>query len=129
MQKQLSDIQMQNWQMFQRQQDEVLKTKYANYAPDIVDTTIHKLVKGEIKADREVVWKALDYDAMAARTYQLGREDERKAIQEKTQSMSVEGYSATPTSDVPTIEKGESNTAYFKRIAARRMAELKGRNT
>jgi hypothetical protein len=129
MQKQLSDIQMQNWQMFQRQQDEVLKTKYANYAPDIVDTTIHKLVKGEVKADREVVWKALDYDEAVKRAYELGKQDRAAETKEKTQSMSVEGYSATPTYDVPTIEKGESNTAYFKRIAARRMAELKGRNT
>jgi hypothetical protein len=128
MQKQLSEIQMQNWQMHQRQQDEVLKTKYANYAPDIVDVTIHKLVKGEVKADREVVWKALDYDEAVKRAYELGKQDRALDTKVKTQSMSVEGFTATPQNEMQP-EKGETNSAYWKRIATQRMTELKGRNT
>ena len=121
--RRIQSLEMQNWQMLQKQQDEQLKGRYANYAPDIVDTTIHKLVKGEIKADREVVWKALDYDAAVQRAYELGKQDRALENKDKAQSLSVEGFSATPQGEVPQPEKGESNTAYFKRIANRRLAE------
>lgn len=123
MQQQLQQMQLQNWQMQQKQQDEQLKVKYANYAPDIVDTTIHKLVKGEVKADREVVWKALDYEDAVQRAYQLGKQDRQLDTTEKTQAMSIEGFNTTPQNDVPKPEQGESNTAYFKRLAQRRLAE------
>jgi hypothetical protein len=123
MQQQLQSMQMQNWQMQQKQQDEQLKARYANYAPDIVDTTIKQLVKGEIRADREVVWKALDYEAAVNRAYELGKQDRLMDNKEKQQALSPEGYSATPSNDVPKAEANESNNAYFKRLAQRRLAE------
>ena len=127
--QQMQQIQMQNWQMQQRQQDEVLKTRYANYAPDIVDTTIKRLERGEVKADREVVWKALDYDDAVRRAYELGKQDRNLETQEKVNMISPEGFAATPKSEVPPINQGESNSAYFKRLALRRLAEAKGNNT
>ena len=128
MQQQLSQMQLQNWQMQQKQQDEQLKTKYANYAPDIVDTTVQNLVSGKVQANREYVWKAIDYNDAVNRAYQLGLQDREATIQEKQQSSSLSGFNTTPTNDVPPINQGESNVAYFKRIANRRLEEAKGRN-
>ena len=125
MQKEVQNLKVQNWQMHQRQQDEQLKTKYANYAPDIVDTTINRLVKGEIQADREVVWKALDYDSAVQRAYELGKQDRALDNKEKQQSMSPEGINATPLNEPIQPEKGESNMSFWKRIAQRRLAESK----
>ena len=126
--KRIANLESQNWQMLQRQQDEQLKNRYANYAPDIVDTTINKLVRGEVKADREVVWKALDYDEAVKRAYELGKQDKASENKEKITSMSPDGFSVTTTADVPPINQGESNTAYFKRLAARRLA-MQGQQT
>jgi hypothetical protein len=124
----ITNLEMQNWNLQQKQQDEQLKTRYANYAPDVVDTTIHKLVKGEVVANREYIWKAVDYDDAVQRAYQLGKQDRQLETTEKVQSVSMEGFNATPQSNVPQPEKGESNTAYFKRLAQRRLSESKGMN-
>ena len=83
MQQQLQQTQLQNWQMQQKQQDDQLKSRYANYAPDIVDTTIYRLVKGEVQANREYVWKAIDYDDAVQRAYELGKQDRSSINQEK----------------------------------------------
>ena len=123
MQQEIQGMRLQNWQMQQKQQDEVLKTKYANYSSDIVDTTVNKLVRGEIQADREVVWKALDYNDAVNRAYQLGLQDKQLTNQEKQQALSPEGFIATPQKEIPKAEPHESNTAYFKRLASARLAE------
>ena len=128
MQQQVQQLTMQNWQMQQKQQDVTLKQKYANYAPDIVDTSIHRLIKGEAQATREDIWKALDYENAVQRAYQLGIQDKQLTNTEKSQSMSIEGFQAIPQNEVPKINPGESNTAYFKRLANKRLAEFKGLN-
>jgi len=128
MQQQLNQLQMQNWQMAQKQQDEQLKSRYANYNSDIVDTTVKDLIAGKITATREYVWKAQDYDDAINRAYQLGLQDKQEGLTEKQQATSIEGGAVVPTTDVPQIEKGESNQAYFRRLADRRIAEFKGRN-
>ena len=120
----IANLEMQNWQMLQKQQDETLKSKYANYNSDYIDTTVNQLVRGEVKADREVVWKALDYDDAVRRAYELGKQDRQMEVKEKTNSMSLSsGFQATPLSEVPPIEKWENDRAYFKRLGERRLAE------
>jgi hypothetical protein len=128
MQQEVQTLKMQNWQMQQRQQDEILRNKYANYAPDIVDTTISKLVRNQLNASREDIWKVLDYDEAVKRAYQLGKQDKLSENTEKQQALSVEGFNATPQSEAPKIEQGESNSNFFKRIALKRLAESKGQN-
>jgi hypothetical protein len=128
MQNEVQQLKLQNYQMQQKQQDETLKQKYANYAPDIVDTTIHRLVNNEVQATREDIFKVLDYDSAVQRAYQLGKQDRQLENTEKQQSMSAEGYNATPQNSVPGIDKGESTSSYWKRLAVARLAEFKGRN-
>ena len=129
MQQEVSLLKQQNYQMQQRQQDDMLKTKYANYAPDIVDTTISGLINGKIQATREYIWKATDYDNAVQRAYQHGKQDRAIENKEKSQSMSIEGYDATSTGEIPKPTQNESSTSYFKRLALSRLAEFKGRNT
>jgi len=128
MQQQVNQLQMQNWNLQQRQQDEQLKGRYANYNSDIVDVTVKDLVAGKVTANREYVWKAIDYEDAVNRAYQLGLQDRQAGLSEKQQASSPEGLAMTPTNQVPPIEKGESNTAYFRRLADRRLEEAKGRN-
>lgn len=127
MQNQVKQLTLQNFQMQQKQQDEQLKSKYANYASDIVDTTIQKLVNKNVSATREDVWKVIDYENAVQRAYELGKQDRLLENQTKTESMSYEGFNATPAQDAPKPEQNESGPAFFKRLAARRMAEIKGR--
>ena len=128
MQNEVQQLKLQNYQMQQKQQDELLRQKYANYAPDIVDTTIHKLVNNEVQATREDIFKVIDYESAVQRAYQLGKQDRQLENTEKQQSMSAEGYNATPQNSVPSIDKGESTSSYWKRLAVARLAEFKGRN-
>lgn len=128
MQNEVQSLKMQNYQMQQKQQDETLKGKYANYAPDIVDTTIHRLANNEIIASREDIWKVVDYDDAVKRAYQLGLQDREKENTEKQQALSPMGFNATPQDKVPEIEKGESNTNFFKRLALKRLVDSKGQN-
>jgi len=128
MQNEVHQLKLQNYQMQQKQQDELLRQKYANYAPDIVDTTIKQLVNNEVMATREDIWKVRDYDAAVQRAYQLGKQDRQLENTEKSQSLSAEGYNATPQNAVPEINKGESTGNYFKRLAVARLAEFKGQN-
>ena len=127
MQQQLQSMQQQNWQMQQKAQDEQLKSKYANYAPDIVDTTVNQLVNGQVKANREYVWKAIDYDDAVRRAYELGKQDRVMETTEKQQATSLTGFQATPQNNI-TPTQGESNRDFFRRVAQQRLAEAKGRN-
>ena len=128
MQNEVQQLKLQNYQMQQKQQDERLQGKYANYAPDIVDTTIHKLVNNQIIATREDIWKVVDYDQAVQRAYELGKQDRAQDNNVKQQSLSFEGLNATPQQETPKKEQGESDMNFFKRLAVRRLAEFKGQN-
>jgi hypothetical protein len=107
------------------QEDVRLKEKYGtDYAPDIVDTTISKLVKGETNATREDIWKVINYDAHVNKAYQLGKQDASVELKGKMGVSSPEGFNATPTEKVEPI-KGESDSNFFKRIVMNRMLQNK----
>ena len=122
------NLEGQLWQMQQKAQDDQLSKIYGNYNPQVVDSTIQKLVKGEIKADREVIYKALYHDENVKNAYELGKQDALSGLKEKQQASSPEGFSATPLSEVPVKLPKESDRAYFKRLGERRLAEQKGLN-
>jgi hypothetical protein len=127
MQNEVQQLKMQNWQMQQRQQDEQLQSKYSDYAPDIVDTRISELVSGRYRATKEDIFKSIMHDEHVRNAYELGKQDKALENKNKIESMSYEGFNATPTQDVPKINDKESNNAYFKRLAERRLNEIKGR--
>lgn len=109
----------------QSKEDEVLKTKYPDYAPDIVDTTISKLVKGEVTATREDIWKVINYDNHVRRAYELGKKDASIDNKEKVDATSIDGFNTTTPQDKIEPKSGESNKDYFRRIVMSRLLQNK----
>lgn len=107
-------------------EDMTLKTKYADYNPDLVNQTYRDMMSGKVNATREHLWKALNYDEMAKRAYQLGRQDEKNGITQARQaSTQVNGVTTqTLDRDVPIKQKGQSFQDYWKSIANAAKSQL-----
>ncbi len=58
----INSLKQQNFVQQLKQQDEGLKTKYANYNPEAVDIITDDLLRGKVQATSESLWKVLDYD-------------------------------------------------------------------
>ena len=122
-QKQTKDVvaqltgQLQSAQV--EKEDMTLKTRYANYNPEIVNQTYKDMMSGKVNATREHLWRALDYEDAVKRAYSLGRQDEKGGISQARQaSTQVNGVTTqTFDSDTPVKAKGESFQDYWKRIA------------
>lgn len=121
----ISQLEQQNQQAIVQQQHQALKSKYANYAPDFVDTTVKSIVQGQRQITLEDVWKATDYESAVQRAYELGKADASGKVVAKQQSTSFDGGQQTRANPPPEINKGESNLSFFQRIARQRMAEVK----
>lgn len=116
MREKLNALERQNHEAVKVQQDTELKSKYANYAPDIVDTTVDGLIKGQVRASREDIWKALDYDDAVKRAYELGKSDVLAEKKEKINSMSYEAGTITPNKEVPQKLANETDRAFLQRL-------------
>jgi hypothetical protein len=101
-------------------QDMALKGKYANYDPKSVNEIYDGMMNGTIQATREHLWKVKDYEDMARRSYELGRQDEKNGISQARQATAPHGAVTTQTidADVPTRLKGESFQDFWKRLSA-----------
>ena len=108
----------------QLKEDEKLKAKYADYAPDVVDTTVSNLVTGKVQATREDIWKVINHDRNVERAYQLGMQDAKVDRTEKTNASSFEGITTKASSDAPTPEKGENDRNYFRRLTLNRIMQM-----
>ena len=128
MQSQLNMITQQNSKLIQQQQDDRLKGKYGNYSPSTVDDMTNQLISGKYQATREDIHKVIDYESAVKRAYELGKQDRQLDIGQRVESTTtVDGtHQVTQVDDVPLREKNESGFNYFKRIAARRVAQSKG---
>lgn len=109
----------------QSKEDEVLKSKYPDYAPDVVDTTVSKLVRGEMNATREDIWKVINYDNHVRRAYELGKQDASVDVREKMGASSMDGFSTTTPQDKIEPIKGEKNSDFFRRIVLNNMLKNK----
>jgi hypothetical protein len=108
-----------------QEQDNTLKSKYANYQPQTVDEIYNGMMNGKIQATREHLWKVADYDAAVERAYKLGLEDRNLNLGEKLNASSQpSGVSVTPSNDVPVRNQNESGVEYFKRIAMNNAQKL-----
>lgn len=112
----LAEIKKLNFQSFKAQQDAELKTKYANYNPQAMDTLTAELLSGKVQATREHLWRVYDYEEAVQRAYELGKKDGAGIKQEKIQSTSVEGSTAVSADKQVLPEKGENDRNLFRRI-------------
>ena len=71
--KELSSIrqnsQVTNYNLLRDKQDGELKTRYANYNPQAVDTLTADMLSGKYQATREDLWRAYDYESAVKRSY------------------------------------------------------------
>jgi len=111
----------------QQQQDEVLKSRYANYDPQAVDIITADLLAGKVQATREDLWKVKDYESAVQRAYRLGKQDRQLDTIEKVESSSIDGGTVTNTENAPAKEDGESDNAYFKRLGLRNLSKFQNR--
>jgi len=121
--KQVKMLMQQNAQLQKQQQDESIKQKYANYAPDYVDLEVQNLLTGKRQATREDIWKVIDYENAVQRAYQLGKQDRHTEQSEKMASVSLEGLEVTNNEDKPQPQKGESDRAFLQRIFLNNLAK------
>lgn len=109
-------LQNSTWQAQKAAQDAQLKQKYANYAPDIIDTVTADLINNRRTATREDLWKAIDYDNAVNRAYQLGLSDKIAINQEKAVGITpVDGSGNVTTSPTLERQKGESVQQFMVR--------------
>ena len=104
-------------------QDEVLRVKYKDYDPKVVNSLIQDLQTGKIKATREDLWKIANFDKYTDRAYQLGKKDKNLDLTEKIESTSVDGIQATASEEVLKPEKNEKDEVYFMRLALKNLKE------
>ena len=114
--REVADMRRQGMEVARRQQDEALKSRYANYNPEAIDIITADLLAGKMQATREHLWKVIDYESAINRAYELGRQDRKLDTGERIQSNSYEGTSVTGTETPLKKEQGESDRDYFKRL-------------
>ena len=124
LEQQNSVSQQQAAQVQLQQQHQVLQSKYANYAPDIVNTTVQNIIQGKTQITLEDIWKSTDYEEAVNRAYQLGRTDALGKHQDKLQASSFDGGNVNPSKPIVEPVKGESGMSLFRRIAQARLAQV-----
>lgn len=124
--QQLMTVQQQLDAMQANQLDSQLTTRYANYDPSRVSQLQQGLITGQVRATREHLWKALDYDDAVTRAYQMGMEDAKGGITRAHQAASTNGHSITTEYTPPARGEKESRVSHLSRMIAERMKQRAG---
>jgi hypothetical protein len=124
MEQKVALLEQSNWEAVKAQQDAQLKNKYANYDPTIIDDLTKNLMTGKVKADRESLFKVIDYEPAVKRAYELGLQDKQTQNQEKVSGMSftTDGRNIPIPTSVER-EKGESIDNWIRRSYAHHTAK------
>jgi len=115
LQGELKSLKQANWQAHKANQDAVLKNKYANYAPDMIDTVTQELMTGKRLATREDIHKVIDYEKAVQRAYALGLEDKKTQTTEKLEGMTIDGGGNQTQPTTLERQKGESTQKFIRR--------------
>jgi len=114
LQREIQALKQQSLLDAMRRQDEQLKSTYANYDPQRIDSLYRELMNGKRQATREDLFKILDYDDGLKRAYELGRRDEIENKQEKIGSFSYSpGVDMAKQSEIQDVGKPESNENFI----------------
>jgi len=114
----INSLEKGNWEAVKAQQDSQLKNKYVNYAPDIIDNLTQKLMRNEVVATREDLWKVVDYENAVRRAYELGKNDKLTENKEKINGMSFDAGRNMPTPNTIERQKGETIQEFMQRSYA-----------
>jgi len=113
-----------NEQSLNSQQDAQLRSKYANYEPQAIDSLVQDLSTGKVRATREHLYKVLYHDENVRRAYEMGLADAQGGINEKINSSSADGFKVLPSSGDIKREQNESSENYFKRLAFKNLSKV-----
>lgn len=116
--RQVQALLQQNQQLLRVQQDAQIKTKYANYDPEVVDKTYEDMVTGRVQATREHIWKVVDYENAVKRAYELGRTDKGTLNQERVGAMTYDSGRNVAQPISVEKQKNESTSSFMKRAYA-----------
>lgn len=105
------------------QTDAQLRSKFADYNPVEIDRATQELAGMTLSGIREYVYKAQFHDEHVKAAYEMGKEDGRGITQNKIGGMSQEGMASTSNDVAPIKNKGESDQAFFVRIAKARLEQ------
>jgi len=107
---------MQNYQQLLRErEDTVLKQRYANYDPTVVDKAIADVAAGKIQLTREDIWKAIDYANGIKRAYKLREQDLQKENKEKLSAMTIDSTTNVTQPERVVKDKKESTEDFIRR--------------
>ncbi len=107
------------------QEDAQLSSKFSDYNSVRIDEALSNLVNTQPHKLREYVYKATFHDEHVKAAYEMGLQESKKNNQEKINAFSANGSQVNSSENIPVKDKGESDTAYFIRLAQSRMAQMK----
>lgn len=107
------------------QKDVQLQTRYADYDTNRINQAYENLANMGVADVREHIYKATFHDDHVKAAYEMGKADANGLNKDKINALSPGNGSVNNTTDVPTKNEGESNQAFFVRIAQYRLAEHK----
>lgn len=121
---------MQQMSMLEKQkQDELLRTKYPDYAPDVVDTTINKLINGEIRATREDIHKLVNFESYIDRAYKYGKQDGAKERSERMDASSLDGKQVMSGGEELGLDSSKSHSSNWDKIKMNILKQMQTGNT
>lgn len=123
----VNTLEQSNFQATVAQRDSQLQSRYSDYNPVEIDATIRNLAQMNPLDIREHVYKSLKHDEDVANAYELGRKESQSLNQTKINAITSVGNTAMNSDGVPAREKGDTDQAYFQKIANFRLTQFKNR--
>lgn len=105
------------------QTDAQLTTKYADYNPGEINSASQSLANMTLSGVREYIYKATRHDEHVAAAYELGKQEALQLNKEKASAIGLSGFDANANDSPMPKNKGESDTAFFVRLAQARLAQ------
>lgn len=125
LESELMNIKQANYTALINSEDANLKSRYDDYDPNRIDGALIDVIKMQPHKLREYVYRATYHDDHVKAAYELGKQDVAKLNQDRINGSSVLSNQQTVSSQSPIKEKGESDQAFFIRIAQNRLAQSK----
>ena len=125
MNRQIGELRQQNLLSALNQKDALLQAKYGDYDALKINQGIQELARMNPVDIREQAYKALLHDEHVKAAYDLGRQEASTLNQTRVQAATNLGSSALPANEIPKREAKENDTAYFARLANRRLEQAR----
>ena len=107
------------------QYDTVLKQKFPDYDPEKINEAAQRFGKLTPAVAREYIYKADNYETNIKKAYEMGKLEGQGKLNSKLNIIAPQGSTAIITQERPTKQAGESDKAFFVRIATARLEQSK----